>query len=341
MRFKPASLLSAAVAVALLASCSGSESGSGATSGSEGTAASNTGSVRNENGWELVSTESAMDGNALVAQKEFKLSQAIVEVFVECKASKFSVRAQTFSPDGNAMRILQDLDLFNQFIPTGRAKVGQRAPSSLANFFGTTNYDNVIELTDTKLPLGLYRLVPEGADGVNWVRILKDNLPLIVEVNGQSATVEFIVEASAPVLRVIDECGGNRPPYDGAAEGSSLPAAQAGPDAPMEQSVSVSQSPSAATSAGGSFVPVEVMEGPDPVYPWSLQGSGIAGTVLVEVEVDETGRGTAVRVKRSSGNTDLDEAAVVGVERWSFNPAQQNGGPVRSSSEYEITFDAE
>lgn len=341
MRFKTSNFLAATVSAVLLASCSANDSGDASSSG--GSAASSSQSApRNENGWEFVSTASAMDGNSIVAQKEFSLNQAIVEVFVECRANKFLIRAQTFSPDGTAMPVLQTVNPFlNKVIPIGRAKVGEKSPVDISLFFATTNYDNVIELTNGSMSVGLYSSAFDDLKDVNWVRILKDNLPLVVEVNAHAATVEFVVDASAPVLRVIDECGGNRPPYDGAAEGSSLPAAQAVHDAPAEQSASNPQSPSAATSAGENFVPVEVMEGPDPVYPWSLQGSGIAGTVVVEVEVDDTGRTTAVRVKRSSGNADLDEAAVVGVERWSFEPAQQNGGPVRSSSEYEITFDAE
>ena len=62
------------------------------------------------------------------------------------------------------------------------------------------------------------------------------------------------------------------------------------------------------------------------------------GTVLLLVEILESGRPDRVAIKQSSGHSILDEAAKGAVGRWTFIPAQQEGKPVRSVAQIPIIF---
>lgn len=57
------------------------------------------------------------------------------------------------------------------------------------------------------------------------------------------------------------------------------------------------------------------------VYPRPLQASGIGGTVLLWIYVDENGNVREVRVAESSGYTGLDEAAQAVASAMHFTPA--------------------
>jgi periplasmic protein TonB len=65
-----------------------------------------------------------------------------------------------------------------------------------------------------------------------------------------------------------------------------------------------------------------------PRYPESARRQGIEGTVLVKALVTEQGRVEAVKVERSAGHTDLDQAALEAVSRWRFEPARRGRQPV-------------
>jgi protein TonB len=77
---------------------------------------------------------------------------------------------------------------------------------------------------------------------------------------------------------------------------------------------------------------------PRPSYPYEARRRGIEGTVLLLVEILESGRPDRVTIKQSSGHSILDEAAKGAVGRWTFIPAQQEGKPVRSVAEVPIVF---
>jgi protein TonB len=78
---------------------------------------------------------------------------------------------------------------------------------------------------------------------------------------------------------------------------------------------------------------------PAPPYPAREQRMGIAGRVVLRVEVDAEGRPTGVTVERSSGNSALDKAALQTVLRkWRFVPAQRNGENVPAVGLVPIDF---
>jgi len=58
-----------------------------------------------------------------------------------------------------------------------------------------------------------------------------------------------------------------------------------------------------------------------PAYPDAAQVNGEQGDVVLKVKVSDSGHVRAVAVVRSSGYTDLDNAAVAGVMGWRYLPA--------------------
>ena len=73
-------------------------------------------------------------------------------------------------------------------------------------------------------------------------------------------------------------------------------------------------------------------------YPSSARSSGEEGTVLVTAKVDSNGRAVDVRVKKPSGHSDLDAAALQSILRWSFRPATEKGKPVAQSVAVPVNF---
>ena len=75
-----------------------------------------------------------------------------------------------------------------------------------------------------------------------------------------------------------------------------------------------------------------------PAYPALSRRMRETGTVVLEVELDESGHVAAIRVDRSSGHARLDEAALTAVRRWRCQPAQRNGMPIRGIALQPIRF---
>jgi protein TonB len=65
---------------------------------------------------------------------------------------------------------------------------------------------------------------------------------------------------------------------------------------------------------------------------------GSAADVVVDVEIDDTGRVSAARAKKGMGHG-IDEVVVATVEQWIFYPAIKNGRPVTSQQELHFHYD--
>ena len=63
-----------------------------------------------------------------------------------------------------------------------------------------------------------------------------------------------------------------------------------------------------------------------PRYPQSARRRGIEGTVLTRILILTDGTVGAAEVVTSSGNSDLDEAALKAVWQWQFSPASNSLG---------------
>lgn len=75
-----------------------------------------------------------------------------------------------------------------------------------------------------------------------------------------------------------------------------------------------------------------------PVYPASEQRRRIGGTVIVAYAYGADGKVVSASVKTSSGNQNLDKAAVTAVRKWVVSPRVEDGKPVAGEAETPVTF---
>lgn len=77
----------------------------------------------------------------------------------------------------------------------------------------------------------------------------------------------------------------------------------------------------------GGVVSGEATRKTEPRYPSRARAAGISGTVIVEVNVDESGN--VVSAQALSGHPLLRDAAVSAAHGWKFNPTKVSGSPVK------------
>ena len=77
---------------------------------------------------------------------------------------------------------------------------------------------------------------------------------------------------------------------------------------------------------------------PPPVYPQNELRRRIGGTTVVSFALDAHGKISGAQVKTTSGNKNLDKAAVAAVLKWKTIPLDRNGAPFSGAGETEITF---
>ncbi|MES1240531.1 MAG: M56 family metallopeptidase [Acidobacteriota bacterium] len=65
-----------------------------------------------------------------------------------------------------------------------------------------------------------------------------------------------------------------------------------------------------------------------PVYPEKAKTAKIEGIAVIDTVIDESGRVRQPRIKATSGDKDLDKAAIDAVSQWTFKPATLDGRPV-------------
>lgn len=82
----------------------------------------------------------------------------------------------------------------------------------------------------------------------------------------------------------------------------------------------------------------EVVEALEREYPPLLREAGIGGTATVWVFIDENGRVQETRIQESSGDPQLDEAALRVAEIMRFSPALNDGERVPVWVAFPITF---
>lgn len=93
----------------------------------------------------------------------------------------------------------------------------------------------------------------------------------------------------------------------------------------------------ARTDLADGAVPEAIGDWPDINLPSDIDPSTISSSVVViSFEVNEAGRPTRIRIKRSSGNSDVDDCARRAIESMRFKPAQQGGEAVEASLEHEF-----
>ncbi len=75
-----------------------------------------------------------------------------------------------------------------------------------------------------------------------------------------------------------------------------------------------------------------------PVYPEKEQRRRIGGTVRVAFTYAADGKVTSATVKTSSGNRNLDAAAVTAVKQWIVETVPKDGGPAAGAAETSVDF---
>ena len=130
-----------------------------------------------------------------------------------------------------------------------------------------------------------------------------------------------------------------RPTTDVAAPALDLPAAAIDPPAfgpPHGREMAPVSELGASHGAGARL---QHLSAPPPPYPRQALKDGVGGTVMLEVVVDVDGRPIEVRIARSSGHRELDQAARRQVlNRWRFQPAMVDGRAVRAVGLVPVEF---
>jgi TonB family protein len=73
-------------------------------------------------------------------------------------------------------------------------------------------------------------------------------------------------------------------------------------------------------------------------YPRSAARAGVQGTVVVALTITAQGDVTNLSLKKLSGNTDLDDAALACMQHWRFAPAMKDNTPVEVSRKFMVAF---
>jgi len=94
---------------------------------------------------------------------------------------------------------------------------------------------------------------------------------------------------------------------------------------------------SPARRIGGGVQPPKVLNAPEPTFTDYARALKQRGKVLVYLQVAPDGSVDHVAVLRPAG-LGLDEQAISAVQKYRFNPATENGGPVRVELNVEVNF---
>lgn len=128
--------------------------------------------------------------------------------------------------------------------------------------------------------------------------------------------------AETPLVAPADYVAPPPPPEPPRIEAPAAPPAPPAPPAPL---------PAGPVNLGSELA-VACPERSAPAYPAISRRLGEEGTVVLRVELDETGAVAQARIHASSGFRRLDEAALAAVKTWRCQPAQRNGQPVRATA---------
>jgi protein TonB len=96
---------------------------------------------------------------------------------------------------------------------------------------------------------------------------------------------------------------------------------------------------SGGNNGGGSgYLPPQYLLRLKPPYPPAARAARVEGLVLLLVAVDASGHVTQASVRKSSGRTDFDSAALEAIHTWRFTPARQGEQAISATVEVPIRF---
>ena len=154
---------------------------------------------------------------------------------------------------------------------------------------------------------------------------------------------EARVPVAAPPGKAAGVAGNGSPAPEAAtatAGGEKSVTAAFGPAGGAASPGAATSLPGTAGNTGGRLVPPRVLQKVEPAYPEELRRQGATGTVVLRIEVLESGRAANVTVLRSSGFAALDEAALQAIRQWRFVPAKDEatGTTIRCYTALPVVF---
>src|ERR1700690_4137564 len=93
-----------------------------------------------------------------------------------------------------------------------------------------------------------------------------------------------------------------------------------------------------ASAVVGPVFDADYLKNPKPLYPPIARRMKLEGTVVVQVLISTEGKPENVRIRKSSGTSLLDEAALTAVQNWSFVPARQGNNPISAWVDVPLRF---
>lgn len=91
-------------------------------------------------------------------------------------------------------------------------------------------------------------------------------------------------------------------------------------------------------SGSGSMVGPQILSKTKPHYPPNARSAGVEGIVVVGMTVSVEGGVSSAWVVSSSGNDELDQAAVDAVYSWRLAPAKRGGVPIEVNTRVSLEF---
>jgi protein TonB len=160
-------------------------------------------------------------------------------------------------------------------------------------------------------------------------------LPIVAEAPPQPAPVELPAKVETGPAPAVD------------AEPVAVPASLSvsAASVPLHRPLRVAMGGPARTlrdttaESGSTRSKARLGDNPRPEYPRSARESGWEGTVMLRVDVLESGMAGAVLVHKTCGHAVLDDAALSAVQKWKFAPAMDGAFPVRSVVYLPVQFD--
>lgn len=116
------------------------------------------------------------------------------------------------------------------------------------------------------------------------------------------------------------------------------PVAPAAPTPPSGMHLRAGTVGASAAAQSDASVPHVLPGGAPPVYPAELSRRGVGGTVYLWVDVAANGSVTGAKIEASSGNGELDAAALEAVGSWRFRPALKDGKAVAGQVRVPVMF---
>lgn len=262
------------------------------------------------------------------------------------------------------------LDMFRRQAPSGEVlDLGRvyRGPLSQSKLHTTPK--RVLSRREAAL-LGIFALALHGAV-IYWINSTPTPALPVVPPEIPPMTIEFsqpappvvktpppapepVVQPEEPPPPVVDELASKPAPPKPVPKPKPTPVVKKTPPKPVPKPAVQPAPPPQPVAAPAPPAPPKPAPAPEPVTPASANAGYLnnpapqypalamrrnwEGTVLLRVHVLANGKPGDVQIQKSSGRSQLDDAALAAVKRWSFAPAKQGNQPVDGYVSVPIDF---